>query len=52
MVAVPSYSTCAGFGQNAAEASASMSFGTESPIAILWSGREQNPSSIRVRYLS
>jgi hypothetical protein len=52
MVTVPSYSTCAGIGQNAADASASMTLGTESPVAVLWSGREQNPSSIRVSHLS
>jgi hypothetical protein len=51
MVTIPSYSMCAGVGQNAADASASMSFGTESPIAVLWSGREQNPSSILVSHL-
>ncbi len=51
MVTIPSYSTCASMGQNAAEASASMSAGTEPPIAVLWSGRESNPSSILVSYL-
>ena len=48
MVAIPSYSTCSGMGQNAAEASASMTTGVEPSIAVLWGGREYNPSSIRV----
>lgn len=52
MVTIPSYSTCAGVNQNAADASASMTMGAESPVAVLWSGREQNPSSIRVSHLS
>ena len=50
MVTVPSYSTCAAMGQNAADQSANMGFGTESSIAVLWGGREKNPSSIRVRF--
>jgi hypothetical protein len=50
MVAVPSYSTCSGMGQSAAEASASMTTGVEPPIAVLWSGRESNPSSILVSH--
>jgi hypothetical protein len=51
MVALPSYSTCAAMGQSAFEQSASMSAGTEPQVAVLWSGREQNPSSIRVSNL-
>lgn len=49
MVTVPAYSTCAAMGQNAAEQSAGMAFGSEPAIAVLWGGREKNPSSIRVR---
>ena len=48
MVTVPPYSACAAIGQNAAEQSANMAFGTEPSIAVLWGGREKNPSSIRV----
>lgn len=48
MVALPSYSTCAGMGQNAADMAANMNFGAEESVAILWGGREFNPSSIRV----
>ncbi|CAF0900929.1 unnamed protein product [Rotaria sordida] len=47
MVTLPSYSTCAGMGQNAADMSASMSLGLEQPVAVLWGGSEFNPSSIR-----
>ena len=50
MVALPSYSTCAAMGQGAANAAASVSIGAEQPVAVLWSGREFNPSSIRVSY--
>jgi hypothetical protein len=45
MVTLPSYSTCAGNGQG----SAGISVGAEQPVAVLWGGREFNPSSIRVR---
>jgi hypothetical protein len=51
MVTVPSYSTCAGMGQSAAEASANMGAGNEPPVVVLWGGREKNPSSIRVSHL-
>ncbi|CAF4896812.1 unnamed protein product [Rotaria sp. Silwood1] len=47
MVALPSYSTCAGMGQGSIDASASVSLGIEQPVAVLWGGREFNPSSIR-----
>ncbi|UJR33542.1 hypothetical protein I4U23_020984 [Adineta vaga] len=47
MVTIPSYSTCASMGQNAADASANMNAAMDQPIAVLWGGREYNPSSIR-----
>jgi len=49
MVTIPSYSVCSSMGQNAAEATANMGAGAEPPIAVLWGGREFNPSSIRVK---
>jgi hypothetical protein len=52
MVTIPSYSTCASMGQNAADASAGISMGVDQAIAVLWSGRESNPSSIRVSNLN
>jgi hypothetical protein len=51
IVTIPSYSACAATAQNAAEASASMTTGVEPAIAVLWSGRESNPSSILVSHL-
>jgi hypothetical protein len=51
MVTLPSYSACAGMGLSAAEAAASISAGVEPPIAVLWGGRESNPSSILVSHL-
>lgn len=45
MVALPSYSTCAGTDPNAGVGSMG---GNEPPVAVLWSGLEKNPSSIRV----
>jgi hypothetical protein len=51
MVALPSYSTCAAMGQGSVDGSASISVGAEQPVAVLWSGRESNPSSIVVRNL-
>jgi hypothetical protein len=51
MVTLPSFSTCSGMGLSAAEQSASMTGGTEPSVAVLWSGREHNPSSIRVSLL-
>jgi hypothetical protein len=51
MVTVPSYSTCSGSGQGDYGASASINGGDEA-VAILWGGREFNPSSIRVSNLS
>lgn len=50
MVTLPAYSTCAGMGLSAAEQAASVSGGVEPAVAVLWSGRESNPSSIRVYY--
>jgi hypothetical protein len=47
MVTLPSYSTCASIGQGIY--SGGIGIGGEQPVAILWGGREQNPSSIRVR---
>ena len=49
MVALPSFSACASMGQDAFAASAGMNSGAEPAVALLWSGREHNPSSIRVR---
>lgn len=51
MVTLPSLSTCAGMGLSAAEQSAGMTGGTEPSVAVLWSGLEQNPSSILVSLL-
>ena len=31
-------------------AGAGLNMGNEQPVAVLWGGREFNPSSIRVRY--
>ncbi|CAF1484802.1 unnamed protein product, partial [Adineta steineri] len=47
MVTLPSYSACAAMGQGSVETSASMNAGMDQPVAVLWSGRESNPSSIR-----
>ena len=45
MVTLPSYSMCSSidFGMYG-----NMNFANEMPVAILWGGRERNPSSIRV----
>ena len=51
MVTLPSYSTCASMGQSAADAAANINAGVDQPVAVLWSGRETNPSSIVVRDL-
>ncbi|CAF3914644.1 unnamed protein product [Rotaria magnacalcarata] len=47
MVTIPSYSACGGMGLGAADMSANMNLGAEQAVAILWGGREFNPSSIR-----
>ncbi|CAF0727358.1 unnamed protein product [Adineta ricciae] len=46
MVTLPSYSICASMGQSAADAAANINAGVDQPVAVLWSGRETNPSSI------
>ncbi|CAF3328091.1 unnamed protein product [Rotaria socialis] len=51
MVTLPSYSTCASIGQGVMGGWPGMSMGNEPPVAVLWGGREFNPSSIR-SYLS
>lgn len=49
MVTLPSYSMCASMGQGIYQPSGGM--GAEQPVAVLWGGRESNPSSIKVRIL-
>ncbi|UJR13698.1 hypothetical protein I4U23_000709 [Adineta vaga] len=49
MVTLPSFSLCASMARQgvAFGAGAGMSMGNEQPVAVLWGGREFNPSSIR-----
>jgi hypothetical protein len=51
MVTLPSYSMCSAMGgrQGAFGMGVGMNMGNEQPVAVLWGGREVNPSSIRVR---
>jgi len=46
MVTLPSYGVCASMGQGIYGGSGAI--GGEQPVAVLWGGREINPSSIRV----
>ena len=46
LVTLPSYSMCASIGQGMYRQGVNM--GNEPPVAILWGGRESNPSSIVV----
>ncbi|CAF4738545.1 unnamed protein product, partial [Rotaria magnacalcarata] len=48
MVTLPSYSMCASIGQGIMGGWSGMNMGNEPPVAVLWGGREFNPSSIRV----
>ena len=48
LVTLPSYSVCAAMGQGIYSGVGGAGMGEE-PVAVLWGGREQNPSSIRVR---
>ena len=49
MVTLPSISTCASMAQGMFGPQGGMSMGNDQPVAILWGGREWNPSSIVVR---
>ncbi len=52
MVTLPSYSMCASIGQGiygGGGGGIGMGMGGEQPVAVLWGGREHNPSSIRVK---
>ncbi|CAF1647177.1 unnamed protein product [Adineta ricciae] len=53
MVTLPSYSMCASMARQGTVfgAGAGLNMGNEQPVAVLWGGREFNPSSIR-SYLS
>lgn len=48
MVTLPSISTCAAVGQGIFGGWSGMNMGNDPPVAVLWGGRERNPSSIRV----
>lgn len=52
MVALPSFSTCAAIDPDNNKGSASINVGNEPAVAVLWSGLEKNPSSIRVNFSS
>ncbi|CAF1432008.1 unnamed protein product [Rotaria sp. Silwood1] len=47
MVTLPSYSVCASMGQGIFGGWSGGNIGNEPPVAVLWGGREFNPSSIR-----
>jgi len=49
MVTLPSYSVCASMGQGIFGGSGGLNMGNDQPVAVLWGGREFNPSSINVR---
>lgn len=49
MVTLPSYSMCSMMRQGIIDPSQMMNMGNEQPVAVLWGGRERNPSSIVVR---
>jgi hypothetical protein len=49
MVTLPSVSMCAMMDQGMFGPSDGMNMGNEPPVAVLWGGREWNPSSIVVR---
>jgi hypothetical protein len=51
MVTLPSYSTCASVGQGIYGVGGGLGIGGDQPVAVLWGGRESNPSSILVRIL-
>ncbi|CAF1202107.1 unnamed protein product [Rotaria sordida] len=47
MVTLPSYSVCASMGQGIFGGWSGINIGNDPPVAVLWGGREFNPSSIR-----
>jgi hypothetical protein len=50
MVTLPSYAMCASIGQGIYGGAGGIGgFGMEPPVAVLWGGRESNPSSLLVR---